>query len=113
MTEPQITSEVARQILYEAERNGVTADVYLKNIADENGEIKQASIKYDFTDSQKWLAENAKNYIGEWIVLDGARLIGSGENPLPIVEKARREGVEIPFVQFISESREPFMGGWL
>ena len=117
MTELQITSKVARQILNEAEQNGVTVDAYLKNIADENGhkksEIRQSAIEYDFTDSQKWLAKNAQNYVGKWIVLDGARLVGFGENPLPIVETARNEGVKVPFVQFIKDNSEPFMGGWL
>jgi hypothetical protein len=119
MNNSQITSKLAKQILFEAERNGIAVEVYLKKIASEendNGkkrEIRQAAIKYDFTESQKWLEENAKKYVGHWVVLDGNRLIGYGSNPLPFVEKARNEGVKVPFVQFINDDSEPFMGGWL
>ena len=108
-----------------AERNGVTVENYLKNLADKQGEnrngenyrkeptIRESAINYDFAESRKWLKNNAQKHVGKWIVLDGENLIGSGENPVPIVEKARKEGIKIPFVQFIDDNSKPFMGGWL
>lgn len=126
MMNPQnnISSQIARQILIEAEKNGLTVESYLKNLADEQSEeqsgedyykitIRKASIDYDFTESQKWLKNNAQKYAGKWVVLDGKRFIGAGDNPLPFVEKARQEGVKVPFVQFIEDNSKPSMGGWL
>ncbi len=115
-----ISSRTARQILLEAEKKGVKVEVYLKNLAGEQSEnhdremtIKKSTISYDFAESRKWLEKNARKYSGKWIVLDGKNLIGFGENPIPLVEKARKEGVKIPFVQFIDNDLKPFMGGWL
>ena len=106
--------------MLEAEQNGVSVENYLKNLADgfgENGDrnfvVNQSSINYDFAKTRNWLKENAAKYIGKWIVLDGERLIGFGENPVSIVKKARAEGVKIPFVRFIDDTSKPFMGGWL
>jgi Family of unknown function (DUF5678) len=112
-----ISSQTARRILLEAEQNKIPVEIYLKNIAEETSgsqlSVKKADIKYNFVKSREWVKDNARKYVGKWIVLDGEKLLGFGENPVPIVEKARREGVQIPFVQFIEDNSKPFMGGWL
>ena len=120
-----ISSQTARQILLDAKKSGVAVEVYLKNLADEQSEnqnsenyhkrpaIGKSSINYNFPKSHEWLKNNAQRYMGKWIVLDGENLIGAGENPVPIVEKARRKGVKIPFVLFIENNSKPFMGGWI
>jgi Family of unknown function (DUF5678) len=115
----QISSETAKKVLSEAKKNGVTVEIYLKKIAEKETDyklfssIRRAKIKYNSAKSQKWVADNYQKYLGKWIVLDGNKLIGFGDNPLPIVQKARKEGVKIPFVKFIADNSEPFMGGWL
>lgn len=75
--------------------------------------VRKATIEYDFSKSREWLKAHRHEYIGKWIVLDGDRLIGAGDDPRPIVEQARAEGVKLPFVEFIRDTSEPFMGGWL
>ncbi len=57
--------------------------------------------------------EHRHEYIGQWIVLDGDRLVGSGHDPRPIVAQARAEGVIAPFVELVRDTSKPFMGGWL
>ncbi len=115
-----ISSETARQILSEAAQKGVPVEIYLKDLAENSGTngnmefyVKQSSIKFDFAKSRDWLRDNAAKYVGKWVVLDGERLVGFGENPVPIVERSRQEGVKIPFVRFIDDNSKPFMGGWL
>lgn len=115
-----ISSQTARQILLDAKKNGIAVEVYLKKLADEQNENNdeqltagKSKIDFDFTASREWLKNNAQKYVGKWIVLGGKNLIGAGKNPIPIVEKARREGVKIPFVRFIDDNSKPFMGGWL
>lgn len=75
--------------------------------------VGKAKITFDFSKSRDWLKEHRHEYIGKWIVLDGDRLIGAGNDPRPIVEQARSEGVTMPFVEFVRDTSEPFMGGWL
>lgn len=75
--------------------------------------IRKASFKIDSSKSREWLKAHRQDYVGKWVVLDGDRLIGAGDDPRHIFEQARAQGVKVPFVKFIPESLEPFMGGWL
>jgi hypothetical protein len=75
--------------------------------------VSKASITIDFAKTRDWLEQHRREYIGLWVVLDGDRLIGHGSDPRPLVARARAEGVTIPFVEFVRDESEPFMGGWL
>ena len=75
--------------------------------------VHKTTSEIDFSQTEEWLARNRLNYIGKWVVLDGGRLIDSGDDPRPIVAHARAEGVSAPFVELIQDESEPFMGGWL
>lgn len=119
--ETQINPAIARQILLEAEQNGLPVEDYLKEIADEaesNGQreipkVRKIKTKLEYSREHEWLAENRHKYVGKWVVLDGNRLIGAGDDPIPIVEKARSEGVKSPLMTYIDENdSEPFCGGW-
>lgn len=114
LTETEINPAIARQILANAKHKGVTVEVYLKEISENNyPKVRKTNERVDLSLSQKWLDENQHNYVGKWVVLDGDKLIGSGDDPRPIVEKARAIGVKIPFVKRIEDTSEPFIGGWL
>ncbi len=121
MNPSNISSNIARQILIEAKKNGVSVEDYLKEVAKEkpnngNGDlpkVRRTKTRVDLSKERKWLEENQEQYMGKWVVLDGNRLVGFGDDPLPFVEKARSEGVKTPFVQFIADESEPFMGGWM
>ena len=76
-------------------------------------EVRRATIAVDFSATHEWLRHHRQEYVGNWVVLDGDRLIGYGNDPRPIVAQARAEGVQVPFVEFIRGASEPFMGGWL
>ena len=116
-----ISAETARQILFEAKSYGVTVENYLETVANETSvnsygnspNVRKLDEKVDLSDSNEWLKENRQKYLGKWIVLDGKTFIGAGDDPRPIVEKARKDGVKIPFVKFIEDNSEPFVGGWL
>jgi Family of unknown function (DUF5678) len=118
-TPNQISPKIARQILFEAKNYGVSVEDYLETVANElavNGnsaKVKKSGETVDLSDSRDWLKENRQKYVGKWIVLDGKTFIGAGDDPRPIVEKARKDGVKIPFVKFIEDDSEPFVGGWL
>lgn len=110
-----LTPDVARQILFEAEVNGVSVESFLEAVANEtNGRAaRKVSETVDLSRSRAWLKENRQSFLGKWVILDSDRLIGAGDDPRPIVEKARAAGVKVPFVKFIEDDKEPFTGGWL
>ena len=60
-----------------------------------------------------WITQHRHEYQGEWVVLDGSRLIGHGADPGPLVERARSQGVERPLVTRIEEEPIASTGGWL
>ena len=47
--------------------------------------VRKASFRYDASKAIEWLEEHQQEYIGNWVVLDGNRLIGAGDDPRPIV----------------------------
>lgn len=76
--------------------------------------VRNSSVGYlNQMKEQLWLREHGREFTGQWVVLDGDRLVGHGPDPRPIVAQARAEGVAAPFVELISDETGPFMGGWL
>lgn len=64
--------------------------------------------------SLQWLDENRDQYLGQWVALVGDRLIASGPTAKEVYSKAKAEGVDIPFVELVTEREAvPFTGGWL
>jgi len=70
--------------------------------------VRKASFQVDASKSIEWLGQHHYDYIGKWVVLAGNRLIGAGDDPRPIVSQARAEGVELPFVEYLRDTSEPF-----
>ena len=64
--------------------------------------------------SLRWLHENREKYSGQWVALDGDRLIANGSTAKKVYSKAKAEGVEIPFVELVTDPEPvPSTGGWL
>jgi hypothetical protein len=85
-------------------------------------QVRKARLPYiDRSREMAWIAEHEDEYAGQWVALDGDRLIAHGEDPIPFKEIARAEGVERPFIVHIErpfivhiqEETGPFLGGWL
>jgi hypothetical protein len=77
-------------------------------------QVRKARLPYiDRSREMAWLEEHEREYAGQWVVLDGNRLIGHGDDPRPIVAKARAEGIERPMVVHVRKEFGPSMGGWL
>ena len=75
--------------------------------------VHKAKAAFDFSQISEWLKQHSHEYVGKWVVLAGGRLIGAGDDPLPIVRQARAQGIKAPFVEFVRDDSEPFLGGWL
>lgn len=60
----------------------------------------------------KWIVEHRKEYSGQWVALDGDRLLSHGKDAREVFAIARNSGVEAPFfVHLEAEDALPF-GGW-
>ena len=72
-------------------------------------ELKQKNER--FQRALKWIDEHKKEFDGQFVLLDGDRLIAHGADPKPLYDTAREKGIEIPFVKRIKAKELPF-GGW-
>ncbi|MCC6342964.1 MAG: hypothetical protein IT166_12240 [Bryobacterales bacterium] len=67
----------------------------------------------DRTREAKWIDENRDAYAGQWVALEGDRLVAAGVDPLRVFTDAKRQGVETPFVvHVLAEDPLPFVPGW-
>jgi hypothetical protein len=55
------------------------------------------------SESLRWLHENREKYSGQWVALDGDRLIASGPTAKEVYSNAKAAGVEIPFVELVTD----------
>lgn len=66
----------------------------------------------DCAREMQWLAEHRSEYAGQWVALDGDRLLSHGTNAREVFETARKSGIKLPlFVHIESPDELPF-GGW-
>lgn len=63
------------------------------------------------TPEQEWLQLHRDEYAGQWVVLDGHRLIAAGPDGKSLFRIAKEAGVKSPFLVFLEKDPLPF-GGW-
>ena len=80
-----------------------------------NGERDDSQVQSNRSaKSLRWLHENREKFSGQWVALDGDRLIASGPTAREVYSKAKAEGIAIPFVELVTGRESgPFTGGWL
>ena len=101
------------QQLPEPEREKVRQWLEDERTSDGTGGERQA-IAGRSEKSLRWLNANRQKYLGQWVALDGDRLIANGPTAQEVYAKSKAKGVEIPFVELITEEEPaPFSGGWL
>src|SRR5262245_55881126 len=59
-----------------------------------------------------WLKAHREEYAGQYVALDGDRMVGAGATIREAHEQARRQGVERPFLTHISSVNDAPFGGW-
>jgi len=65
-----------------------------------------------FHKAMKWIDDHRAEYLGQWVALQGDRLISNGSNARRVHEHAKAAGIEIPFVVRVVEEELPFVAGW-
>lgn len=63
------------------------------------------------TPEQRWLASHESEYRGQWIALDGDRLIAHSTDSKSVFRRAQEATSNTPFVKFIDNDDLPW-GGW-
>ncbi len=59
-----------------------------------------------------WIEAHRDEYLGQWVALDGDRLVAHGKDAREVYLAAREKGVKAPFLEQMMPSIEPYMGGW-
>lgn len=62
-------------------------------------------------DEMQWLAKESAPYAGQWVALDGPRLVAHGAKLAMVSEAAKAAGVEQPLFASVPDDDLPF-GGW-
>ncbi|MGE0882260.1 MAG: DUF5678 domain-containing protein [Blastocatellales bacterium] len=95
------------RLLSEQLSNGYETDA---SVATNDEKLQVEVEKYRL--AKKWIDEHRAEYLGQWVALDGDRLIGHGFNARELHLKAKSEGIEIPFVEQVTEEPKFFYAGW-
>ncbi|MEW6209935.1 MAG: DUF5678 domain-containing protein [Acidobacteriota bacterium] len=72
--------------------------------------VRQEIEKY--RKARRWIEEHRAEYLGQWVAIEGDRLISHGSNAVEVHNEAKAAGIEIPFVVRVIEEKEPFFAGW-
>jgi len=65
----------------------------------------------DRSRENQWLAEHQREYIGQWVALEGGRLIAHGEDAAEVFAAADASGVERPMVIYVEDPDAPPFAG--
>lgn len=66
----------------------------------------------DRSREQKWLAEHGNEFSGQWVALDGDRLLSHGNNARDVYAEAKKSGINRPLVVQVEKDNELPFGGW-
>ena len=82
-------------------------------------EVRPARLSWESTepvnerrDELRWLARESGPYAGEWVALDGARLVAHGEKLAAVSAAAKAAGVAEPFFASVPRDKDTPFGGW-
>ena len=61
----------------------------------------------------KWIADNRSAFSGQWVAVEGDRLVAAALDAPEVFLTAKAEGIAIPFVvHILPEDSLPFVPGW-
>jgi len=66
----------------------------------------------DSTREFRWLSEHAREYAGQWVALDGDRLIAHGPDARAVYAAANADGAYLPLVTRVEDPDNPIHILW-
>ena|ERR1044071_4693334 len=82
------------------------SEIIKENTATSNGGNNR------FERELRWLREHRTEYSGQWVALDGDRLISHGSNAQEVFAAAESSGVRLPLVTRVEPQDDLPFGGW-
>lgn len=76
------------------------------------GELLPSIPMPDYTDALQWLIDNAREYAGQWVALDGARLIAHGHDHREVYAAANADGAYLPLIELVEDPDAPPFAGF-
>lgn len=95
------------RILSELQQAGVLP----QKDAEMNTQIRRVE-PIDLSREIRWLKEHRHEYIGQWVALDGDRLVSYGATAREVYAAAREAGVKSPLVEYLAPTEDMPFGGW-
>ena len=59
----------------------------------------------------RWMSAHKAEYAGQWVALDGERLIAAGETEREVANAAKADGAYLPLIVYIPHPEEPTFVG--
>ena len=64
----------------------------------------------DSTHEMRWLAKHQREYVGQWVALDGDRLIAASPNHEEVAAAADADGAYLPLFTYIDDPDKVYAG---
>jgi hypothetical protein len=67
----------------------------------------------DRATERMWIEQNRAAFVGQWVAVEGDRLVAAGTDAQKVFSAAKSEGIASPFVvHILVEDSLPFVPGW-
>lgn len=119
-----VPEELESRLEEEAERSGVSKNEFVRIVLEEKLSVKPPKPNFpskiiaanvperDFSRENDWLEKNRDEYDGQWVALDGDKLIAADFDGKKVAEKVRELGITGAYVVFVEGSNRPrFVSG--
>jgi hypothetical protein len=60
---------------------------------------------------EDWIEAHREEFIGEWVALDGGKLLAHGFDARTVYDEARAQGVDSPYLDQVLPKIEAYIGG--
>ncbi len=76
---------------------------------EQTGDLQEKNEKFQL--ALQWIEEHKEEYDGQWVVLDGDKLVACGNDSKTVYDEARAKGYQSPFLERVKAKVLPW-GGW-